>query len=200
MKNGKGLIFGCAVTVFLACSAVNAGAIEWKALFNGKDLNGWEVVNDARFEADDGCLRLVDGMGWLRTKEKFRDFELQLEWRALEERYDSGVFLRTGVEGKPWPKEGWQVNLRYDAPGGLVKGIMQVVPAGVPRIPVEKWSKLKLKVMGENAELIIDGETAWKTDIIDGAAGYIGIQAEDKTFEFRNIRIKKLDGEDGEEG
>lgn len=165
---------------------------EWKSLFNGKDLTGWTPVHEVTFTVQDGNLRLVKGMGWLRTDKEYQDFILEFEWRALEEKYDSGIFFRSGLEGKPWPKDGWQVNLRYDALGGLVKGYKPIEPASTPRAPVGKWSKFRMEVRGKKVSLITDGEEAWEVEAVDQEKGYLGIQAENKSFDFRNIRIKEL--------
>lgn len=162
------------------------------SLFNGRDLTGWTSVHDTTFEVKDGNLRLVKGMGWLRTDKEYGDFILEFEWRALEEKYDSGIFLRAGLEGKPWPKDGWQVNLRYDALGGLVKGFRPVVPAETPRKPLNQWVKFKIEARGKKITLDVDGERAWESETLDATRGYIGIQAEDRAFDFRNLRIQEL--------
>jgi hypothetical protein len=163
----------------------------WQSLFNGQDLKGWLPVHDVTFEVKDGNLRLVKGMGWLRTERAYKDFILEFEWRALEEQYDSGIFLRAGLEGKPWPKDGWQLNLRYNQIGGLVKGYRTVVPAENPKAPVNQWVKMRVEVRGTRVKLVVDGEEAWETDKLDAAQGYVGIQAENKAFDFRNIRIQE---------
>ncbi len=167
---------------------------QWESLFNGKDLKGWVAVHDVTFEVKDGNLRLVKGMGWLRTEKEYSDFILECEWRALDEKYDSGIFIRSDLAGKPWPTNGWQVNLRYDALGGLVKGYRSVVPAETPRMPLNKWVKFRLEVKGKKVTLDVDGERAWEYDALDRARGYIGIQAENKSFDFRNLRIQELGG------
>jgi hypothetical protein len=131
-------------------------------------------------------------MGWLRTEKEYGDFILEFEVRALEEKYDSGFFFRVGLDGKPWPTDGWQVNLRYDAIGGLVRGYSPVVPAPTARLPLQRWFKMRLEVRGSKARLEVDGEEGWETDKIDRSTGYLGIQAEDKAFEFRNVRIQEL--------
>jgi hypothetical protein len=164
----------------------------WVPLFNGKDLNGWAGVNDVTFEVKDGNLALVKGMGWLRTEKEYGDFILELEWRAHDKDYDSGIFLRCPLEGKPWPKDGWQVNLRHNAVGALVKGYKTILPAETERQPVDKWVKMQLEVRGTKATLTVNGEKAWEYDKLDRATGYLGIQAEDKAFDFRNIRLKEL--------
>ncbi len=179
----------CAVAVTSVLWAADAA---WQPLFNGKDLAGWKGVHDVGFEVADGNLKLVRGMGWLRTEKEYGDFILELECRALVEKYDSGLFFRVGLDGKPWPTDGWQVNLRHDAIGGLVRGYTAVVPAPTARIPVNQWMKFHLEVRGKTAKLEIDGEEGWETDKIDRDRGYIGIQAEEKSFEFRNLRIQEL--------
>ena len=164
----------------------------WQTLFNGKDLQGWVPMNDVTFEVVEGNLRLVKGMGWLRTEKQYKDFILEFEWRALEEKYDSGMYFRAGLIGKPWPDGGWQVNLRHDALGGLVKGYSSIVPSETDRKPVKQWVKCRLEVRGKKTKLTVDGEAAWETDKVDAEQGYLGIQAENKAFDFRNIRIQEL--------
>ena len=174
-------------------TAVNAQeADKWVPLFNGKDLDGWVTVNDAVFEARDGNLRLVRGMGWLRSEKEYDNFILEFEWRGLEEQYDSGILFGCSLNGKPWPEENWQLNLRYSMIGGLLKQSKVMVPAETPRLPLNQWVKMRLEVRGHKATLDVDGERAWETDVIDEHHGYLGIQAENKSFDFRNIRIQEL--------
>lgn len=184
------LLLACLTCALSGLAAEPEG--QWQPLFNSQDLKGWIPVHDVTFEAKDGNLRLIKGMGWLRTEKQYKDFVLEFEWRALEEQYDSGIFLRAGLEGKPWPTEGWQLNLRYNQIGGLVKGTRTVVPAETPKAPVNKWVKFRVEVRGHKVKLTVDGEDAWETDKLDAERGYLGIQAENKAFDFRNIRILEL--------
>lgn len=175
----------------LSCAAADADEGKWETLFNGKDLKGWVPVNEVTFEVHDGNLRLIKGMGWLRTEKEYKDFVLEFEWRALEEQYDSGVYLRAGAEGKPWPTDGWQLNLKSNQVGALVKGYRTIVPAETPRKPVNQWVKCRVEVQGNKVKLTVDGEEAWESDKIDAERGYVGIQAENKSFDFRNVRIQE---------
>lgn len=193
ISDAWGRVLSMVAVISIGCLATKAGeAPEWKVLFNGKDLAGWSPVHDVTFEVADGNLRLVKGMGWLRTEREYGDFVLEFEARALEEKYDSGFFFRVGLDGKPWPTDGWQVNLRHDAIGGLVRGYTMVEPAPTARIAVKQWMKFRLEVRGSRAVLTVDGEEGWETDKIDRERGYLGIQAEDKSFDFRNMRIREL--------
>ncbi len=133
-------------------------------------------------------------MGWLRSEKEYGDFIFEAEWKALEEKYDSGFFFRCIKDGKPWPTDGWQVNLRYDRLGGLVRGYANVVPSETEKMPVNQWVKFRLEVRGKKCTLFVNGEKAWEYDKIDRNRGYLGIQIEDKSFDFRNLRIRELGG------
>ena len=196
MKKILTTLASCAIIATIWFQSALAGRAEeggkWETLFNGKDLAGWTPVHEVTFVVTNSNLRLVTGMGWLRSEKQYKDFALELEWRALVSEYDSGIFIRAGLEGKPWPKGGWQVNLAGAALGALVKGYKTIVPAETPRAPLNKWVKMKIEVRGNKVSLDVDGERAWEYDGVDAEQGYVGIQAENKSFDFRNIRIQEL--------
>jgi hypothetical protein len=194
------MLLGLVVVVLLAGPALGQpspgagkpGEARWESIFNGKDLTGWVTVHDATFLVTNSNLRLVSGMGWLRTERQYTNFIFEAEWRALVPQYDSGFFIRAGLEGKPWPNDVWQVNLNRSALGGLVRGYKTVVPAETPPMPLNKWVKFRMEVHGSRITLDVDGERAWEFDKLDAATGYIGIQAENKAFDFRNLRVQEL--------
>ena len=185
-------LLACVATTHTASAADAAKDAPWQPLFNGKDLAGWAPVHEVSFVVTNGNLRLVNGMGWLRTEKEYTDFILEAEWCALVPQYDSGFFFRCPLEGAPWPKDGWQVNLRSAALGSLVKGYKTIVPAETPPLPVNKWVKFRIEVRGKAVTLDVDGERAWEYKELDAEKGYIGIQAENKAFDFRNLRIQEL--------
>ena len=188
----KVLLLGCLLLPPTYLRAAEPDAGKWVSLFNGKDLSGWVSVHDVVAEVKEGNLRIVRGMGWLRTEKEYGDFALEAEWKALVKDYDSGFFFRCAKEGKPWPTDGWQVNLRYDRLGGLVRGYASVVPSETEKMPVNQWVKFRIEVRGKKCTLHVNGEKAWEYDKIDRDRGYIGIQIEDRAFDFRNIRIQEL--------
>jgi 3-keto-disaccharide hydrolase len=184
------------LTIFTSSSSPAADSVSgnWESMFNGKDLTGWAGVNEVDFVVTNGNLRLVKGMGWLRTEKKYTDFIFEAEWRALVPEYDSGFFVRAGLEGKPWPNNGWQVNLQRAGLGALVKGYKTIVPAETAPMPLNKWVKFRIEVHGKKITLDVDGERAWEYNELDPGTGYIGIQAENKSFDFRNLRVLPLAG------
>lgn len=164
-----------------------------KPLFNGKDLTGW-VKTECETEIKDGVLLLKSGEGWIRTERQYTNFELSWECRNLKkEAYDSGIHFRAELPaGKAhWPKK-FQVNLKINEEGNLTS-IKSAASTGLYKNG--EWNKFDLKVSGTTAELAINGKPAWKTDGIDTATGYIGLQSEvtlGGQFEFRNIKLTEL--------
>lgn len=72
-------------------------------LFDGKDLSQWENKEGkaAGWTVADGVFTVKKGTGDIRTKQKFNDFQLHIEWRIPEgiegesqSRGNSGIFLQ----------------------------------------------------------------------------------------------------------
>ncbi|MCH8047757.1 MAG: DUF1080 domain-containing protein, partial [Planctomycetes bacterium] len=54
------------------------------ALFDGKSLDGWHIMNGGKFSATKGVIKLDGGRGWLRSDKEYTDFVLTLEVRWLK--------------------------------------------------------------------------------------------------------------------
>jgi hypothetical protein len=164
----------------------------WHSLFNGKDLSGWTPMNDGVFSATNGVIHLASGMGWLRTERQYTNLVFEAEWRALQTNYNSGFFLRAGLDGKPFPTDVWQVNLKETALGSLLKGAKTVQPSTTPALPLNQWFKFRMELSGRKLVLDVNGQRAWEFNDLDAAPGYLGLQAEAKAFDFRNLRVQEL--------
>src|SRR5262245_35093842 len=84
----------------------------FETLFNGKDLSGWKVNKDGKIDvwgAEKGVLFVKGGGGgWLMTEKEYSDFELRLEFK-LPEKGNSGVALRSALEGNPAFEAGMEI-------------------------------------------------------------------------------------------
>jgi hypothetical protein len=101
------------LTVVLLCGnslARAAKPLEFRKLFNGKNLSGWVNVN-----TDKDTWSVRDGMivctgkpiGVMRTKRQYENFIIEIEWRHMEAGGNSGVFIwsqGTVPEGRRLPK------------------------------------------------------------------------------------------------
>lgn len=76
-------------------------------LFDGKNLESWESENggNAKWKVEAGAMTVAAGTGGIKTKQKFNDIQLHIEWRTPAEvkgegqgRGNSGVFLQERYE------------------------------------------------------------------------------------------------------
>ncbi|HPA17676.1 MAG TPA: DUF1080 domain-containing protein [Verrucomicrobiae bacterium] len=183
----------CGVCALVWLASHGVFAAESVALFDGKSLEGWDVIG-CEAVAQDGAILVKGGNGLVQAKGNFGDFVLEYEWKALSaDMWDSGVYFRYAEvpAGRPWPKK-YQVNLRKGMEGNI-----DGFPNGKNAVPVKvgDWNKFELTVRGKTAELKVNGQAAWKVEGIEPASGLIALQAEvpkGGQFLFRNIRITRL--------
>ena len=83
----------CAQSTASSASGAAAGG---ELLLDGRTLNGWTQVGPGRFVVQpDGSIAGEGGMGLLYyTPRTFRDFALELEYRAASAGANSGIFVR----------------------------------------------------------------------------------------------------------
>src|SRR5512140_2242346 len=75
------------------------------ALFDGKTLDGWDVLK-CEAVVDQGEILLKTGNGLVQTRKKYSDFMIEYEWKALKDNdWDSGIYFRYASvpKDKPWP-------------------------------------------------------------------------------------------------
>lgn len=185
----KKLLFNFGLALLVISAAAEG---ESKSLFNGRDLTGWLPMNGGRFYVTNDVIRAEAGKGWLRTDRAFTNFICEAECRGLETNYNSGIFIRAPREGNPWATNVWQINLKQSAIGELLEGSKKVVAVDVSKRPVGEWIKFRIEARGRELALEVDGKRAWTVSDFPPAGGYLGLQAEGKTFEFREIRITEL--------
>lgn len=181
------LAVGC-----LSASLLHAG--EPVSLFDGKTLDGWDVIG-CEAVVQDGAILLKAGNGLVQAEKRYKDFVLAYEYKALKpERWDSGVYFRydSVPEGRPWPAR-WQVNLRFDQEGNIGG-----FPNGKNTVATKPgdWNKFELTVKGNTASLKVNGQQSWTVEGIEPAEGLLALQAEipgGGQFLFRNICITELD-------
>ena len=72
-------------------------------LFDGKNMNNWTNKDgaEAKWDVKDGAMYSVKGVGAIKTKQKFGDVQLHIEWRTPstvigdgQGRGNSGIFLQ----------------------------------------------------------------------------------------------------------
>lgn len=140
-----------------------------EALFDGKDLNGWEPVGDTaqnHWMAQDGMLVNPERGADLKTTRKFNDFKLHFEVNCPDNA-NSGFFLRGRYE----------LQLEYEPVGrnppnramGSIYG--RIAPAvSLPRTPGE-WETFDVTLVGRIVTVIRDGTLTIDHKEIEGITG-----------------------------
>ena len=191
---------------FLLGCTPNGESPSTRQLFNGSNLDGWQIINNGQFSVSNGVLKLNRGTGWLRSDEMFDDFLLRIEFRFLEDGANSGIFIRTGSSSAEdengWPNDGYQIQC-MDTLSGTPLGHM--IPYGAPPFestshmaalnraykPAGEWHLYEIEADGTTLNVQLNGELITTASRIENLTGHIGIQGELGLLEFRKIEIEQ---------
>ncbi|MFN0126711.1 MAG: family 16 glycoside hydrolase [Verrucomicrobiales bacterium] len=165
-------------------------------LFDGKTLDGWHLMNGAKFVVADGVMQHQGGLGWLRSEKQYSDFVLRLEFRFLKSKQDGGVFVRSNTQGDNWPDRKYEVQIENTERMAKIFGAdydLDVELAQKALKPTGEWNAYEIVLIGSTIEVRLNGELVSKSGKMDGLKrGYIGLQGENGAHEYRNFRIKDL--------
>ena len=176
-----------------------------QTLFNGKDLTGWKIYGTEKWYVEDGLLVCESGpdkeYGYLGTDQKFKDFELTLEFKQ-EANGNSGVFFHSSIEGTKIA--GWQAEVA--PPGSSTGGIyesygrgwlIKPAPEKDKALKMGEWNKMTVKVVGNQVTTYLNGTEmiTLNDEKIGGKDGCIALQIHSGggiKVKWRKIKIKQL--------
>lgn len=193
-----GLLFVCAwpATGWGEELSEEERAAGFVSLFNGQDFTGWRFGDEsppkelpANWKVEEEVIKVTGGgQPHLASAREYGNFELRLEWRGVNEKYNSGLFLRSGKKvGSN------QINLAQKSEGAFLGGKVQgAKTVGDLQKPAGEWNEWRIVATGDRLTLWCNGTQAWEATSLTPAQGYLGLQAEGAPMEFRNIRIREL--------
>tara|TARA_B100001057_G_C22826656_1_gene941698 strand:- start:1484 stop:2077 length:594 start_codon:yes stop_codon:yes gene_type:complete len=192
------------ITVFfvLLFSSVTA---QKESLFNGVDLNGWNIHGTELWYVEDSLLVCESGpdkkYGYLSTEQYYDNFILTLEFKQ-EDNGNSGVFFRSTLEGTKI--SGWQVEV---APPGNDSGgvyesygrgwLIKPDPKKDKALKMGDWNKMKIKVVGDQVTTWLNGTKmiSIQDEKIGKGKGSIALQIHDGgniKVKWKNLKVKPL--------
>lgn len=191
-----------------ACGSTGekASGGEWISLFNGKDLQGWEVMgrNKQAFQVKDGVIECNGSGGhWLRYADReFGDFVFSLEYKASKGA-NSGIFLRAATEANP-AYTGMEIQILDDYgqdPRNNTTGSIygSITPMLNQSKPAGEWNQVEITCQGERVVVVMNGVKI--IDILMNQhdslrqrlrKGYVGVQDHGHFIWFRNLKLKAL--------
>lgn len=204
MRTGLGVLGTLVIVIGAAYCSSAQQEPEFTSLFDGRSLSGWTLESTDRFSVKDGVIVNDGGTGWLRSNKSYRDFEFRAEYRVLMKGSDSGIMFRATAESMPrephWPERCYQLQV-IDGEGNCMLFGHGLAPPRFERRPdalktatkdASQWQKLRLKVVGSHAEIVLNDVVVTTSDAIQVAEGHIGLQGENGRFEWRNLKIREF--------
>jgi hypothetical protein len=189
------------------------------ALWNGKNFSGWklyvpdEAVNvDEVWTVKDGVVHCAGKPnGYMRTKCKYENYRLHLEWRWAAEPANSGVLLHISGPDQLWPRC-IESQLQAGNAGDLVIiGGTGITVDGQDKQDVEKayvvipkkeqssenpagqWNTYEIYCEEDTIRCFVNGVLQNEGTKATDTCGWIGLQSEGGPIEFRNIYVELLE-------
>lgn len=206
ISSGSGNIY-----IYKKVKKSNGNDTVW--IFNGRDLSNLKLVLENK-NADAGNLFSIkdkvlyintENIGYLRTKNKYENFNLHAEWKwtKKDEKGNSGILFYIQSPDTVWPGC-IQVNLKANYAGDLIamNGAKFKEADGQPKNTVAIYSEASEKPEGEwnscdvlcrndSMSVYINGVLQNKATGIINHSGTIGWQLEGKPVAFKNFFIIK---------
>ena len=176
-----------------------------ESLFNGKNLDGWNIHGTELWYVENGILICESGpdkgYGYLSTEKFYDDFDLTVEFKQ-EANGNSGVFIRSTFEGTK--VSGWQVEVA--PPGSDTGGVYESYGRGWLVKPdkekdkvlkMGKWNKMRIRLVGNQIQSWLNGTSmiSLEDEMIGKGKGSIALQIHDGggiKVRWRNLVVNEL--------
>jgi hypothetical protein len=186
---------------------------KWFNLLNGRNLDGWETVNDGFWNVlSDGTLvgqrdmRTAEHQAWIYTKKEFSEFEFEVEFWTRT-RGNSGISILDTSRGhfsfgpqyvrtKTPSNIGYEIQISYGYPDDYTTGsIYNFVKAKVGAQKENDWNKMEIEHRNGMVRVKLNGVLVAERarDANRASSGPIGFQLHDKysVAMFRHPRIRE---------
>ena len=192
-------------SLYLLCFFLSLPLVAQESLFNGKDLEGWNIHGTELWYVENGLLVCESGpykaYGYLSTTKYYDNFDLTLEFKQ-EANGNSGVFIRSTVEGTK--VSGWQVEVAppgYDT-GGVYESygrgwLIKPEKEKDKALKMGEWNTMRIRVVGDQIESWLNGTPmiSLKDEKIGQGKGSIALQIHDGggiKVRWKNLVVTQL--------
>jgi hypothetical protein len=197
-----------ALIVLAAAGAVLAAEPGFTPIFNGKNLDGWEVDTPGIWSVREGMIvGKHAGLKWndfLRTKKHYENFILKLEFRLVGGAGNSGIQFRSKPVPNSHEVSGYQADIGEKYWGCLYdesrrnKVLVEAPAQALAGLNKEGWNEYTIEARGGLIRLELNGiQTVYflETEPRIERSGVIALQVHSGPaieVHFRNLRIREL--------
>ena len=194
-----------ALLFFLGVAIVNAqepnADLKWNTLFDGKSLDAWEPSKVPEcWTAKDGILICKNNEAKkgdiLHTKESFKDFVCELEFKFISGRIDSGVHVRNDKDQIQIGESGSLKRDMTASPYIPGKGYPVEAEGVKELLRLKEWNKLRIRCVGPKYTTWLNGKEVMNYESASASEkGRLGIQlhgSREMEIHYRNIRVAPL--------
>jgi hypothetical protein len=205
------------VVAAIAVVSLTAAEPGFTSLFNGKNLDGWQLVRGRGpgYLVKDGTIVCpLDGGGNLFTAKEYKDFVLRFEFK-MEAGGNNGIGIRAPLEGDA-AYAGMEIQILdhdHEKYKGKLKpaqrhgSVYDVIPAKADALkPAGEWNSEEIRIKGGKIRVTLNGKVITEGDIstitdpavlkkhpgLKREKGHIGFLGHGSLVEFRNLRIREL--------
>lgn len=202
------------LALLVLASAASAG--DFRPIFDGKSLDGWEHVGPGKMVVEDGVIRTEGGMGLLwYSKAKLGDCTIRIVYKTTAKSSNSGVFIRVADKPKDeWfaVHHGYEVQICDGADEFHRTGaVYSMSKATAAPGKVGEWNTMEITLDGEKVKVTLNGVVVQDFDPSTAkipprtkgyepergprpTAGYIGLQNHDDESHvyFKEVSVKSL--------
>ena len=215
--------------VLLISASAKGTKQKWHVLFDGKSTAEWRGYRRDTFPAkcwlvENGSLRTIGGCDKadqvdIITRHKYRNFELELEWRVAPGANSGIIYLISEDEDQTW-KTGPEMQVLDDEkhPDGKIPRTSAgslfdlIAPTNKTLRPVGEYNNARVVIKGGHVEHWLNGKKILEYDLASdslksliaqskfksythfaqNAEGYIALQYHGDDVWYRNIKIRSL--------
>ena len=187
------LFYALLILLFIGCANKEKRTVTSVILFE-EDNRDWMQGGDATWQFQDvEIIGIADSTGgFLMTNDKFKDFELILEFFP-DSTINSGVFVRCSKQELS-ADECFEINIWDNHPNQNFR-TGAIVKRTNPKVYVEtigKWNTYKIRCEENQVQAWVNDQLTAEIEG-DQAEGYVGLQAAGSgTIKFRNVELRKL--------
>ena len=177
----------------------NSSDSGWITLFDGSNLEHWDIIGKANWRLVDGVVQADNGNGYLVSRDSYADFQLRAEF-WVDADANSGIFIRCIDPQKIGNATGYEVNI-YDKradPDYGTGAIVNVAKASPMLKAGGQWNVYEITAKGSDLSATLNGIRTAAGQDNKFSSGRIALQHGAGIVKFRKVQIRPLETRRGQ--